>query len=893
MSDLFALLKQRVEQMPDHPVFQYVDTDRAEVFTTAGVASETARISLFLYDRGIRAGDAVGILMENHPRWGIACLAAHAVGARVVPLDILHDNEMLARLIQHAECKFLISSAKLAPKLADVQELLPEPLGVLLNGRTANGYASWEHVLESVEVSATLPLAATGPDDPFLIIYTSGTTGAPRGVVLTRRNVFRTTTALSDTFDATPRDHMLCILPLFHVMALMANFIVPFFNGGRVTYLDSVDGQRILNAFRDQGITMFICVPQFYYVIHRKILREIRDQSVVRRMLFRRMLALSHFCNERLHLNPGRFMFRGLRERFGGRVRLFGVGGASFDPDVAKFFRDLGCTIVQGYGLTETASLATLTPPGPQFVGSVGRPLPHMQIRIDVPDDEGVGEVLIRGESLMLGYWKDPAATAEAIQEGWLRTGDLGYIDRQGCLHITGRKKELVVLSNGKKVFPEELEHFYQRHAPHIQEMCVLGIGGSRAEPDVKLHAVVVPDFEHLKRQRIVNARDAVRFELERLSQQLPPYRRITTFEIRREPLPRTTTRKLRRLELAESLQLRSPAACHDEAPSVPSTLAEGKVLSIVRQMKPGRAVHRKMHLELDLGFDSLERVELWSAIRQAFGEIPDEQTGQTVLVEDVVNAVEEYSRPKGAQQSDARPSWKQILSEPLLAHETPMTADTLLRGYLSRILTYAAARLVLYTPAKLLFRAKVVGLNCLPRDYPFMICPNHLSFLDPFLIAAVLPYHATTRLIFLGDASYFAGSVMGRVARWLKVVPVDPGRGLRQALRLAAEGLRKGCVLCVFPEGERSVDGAMKPFRKGPAILARELGVAVVPAAVAGTHEIWPMGKGPRRLNPVTVRFGAPLRARENESYDDFNKRLDEAVRRLAAEDKTADFRT
>lgn len=574
-----------------------------------------------------------------------------------------------------------------------------------------------------------------------------------------------------------------------------------------------------------------------------------------------------------------------MHSRFGSRLRLFGVGGARFDLEVAESLRDLGFQIIQAYGLTETASVATVAMPGSEALGSVGKPLPHVEVRIGDPNSGGIGEVLIRGESVMQGYYKNPQATREAIDESlWLHTGDLGYVSEQGDLYITGRMKDVIVLSSGKNIYPEEIEDFYLMNCPFIKELCVVGVEDKGASTgQEKLHAVVVPDFDYLKSQQVVNAYDMIRYVMENLSQRLPTHKRIHSLEIRQEPLPRTTTRKIKRFQLER--ELREGIAEKDEREEgewQPSSGLETEVVEQLLAIKQLETVRPDMNLELDIGLDSLERVEFVSNLQERYQiEVTDSQAVELFTLQDVFDLVRSALQTPGSSSNALRRSWGEILEEPLNEEDRAKVWERLRRRPFVEFLFVIVAKLT-YALSALLFRLRGEGLENLPKDYPFMICPNHLSFVDAFVVVALLPARVVRRFFALGYADYFSSGIAGFLGRLIKTVPVDADRNLRQALRLAAEGLRKDLVLCVFPEGERSIDGRLKPFRKGPAILATEMDVPVVPVGIQGSYEVWRRGSSEIRLRSIKVCFGKPLRPLPSEDAEAFNRRLYQAVEQL-----------
>lgn len=886
--DFFAKFQENAQRLPERVALQILSGGKRESYTFKRIESEISKIGAFLVQSGIQPGDAVGILMENHPRWGIAFLAAQSAGARIVPFDILHQAETLAELIQHSECKYLIASKSTLEKLEQIQAMLPQRLPALIAGASVDGCANWGEALERTNSTGELPLVRSDPEETFLIVYTSGTTGNPKGVMLTRRNIYRTIVEVLQAIDASPSDHILGVLPLYHMLALMANFIIPLYLGAKVTYLDVLEPQRIIRSFREEGVTLFVCVPQFFYLLHRRIFQEIESQSYLKKVLFKSLLKLSRFCNRRLNLNPGRLFFRPVHKNFG-RLRLFGVGGARFDEEVATALRDLGFNMIQAYGMTETSAVSTIAQPGRDGIGSVGVPLPHVQIKIDQPDPGGIGEVLIAGEHLMKGYWKNPEATAETLRDGWLHSGDLGKIDGKGFLHITGRKKDVIVLSSGKNIYPEEIEHFYEKRCPFIKEMCVIGIPDAGDEQE-KLHAVIVPDFDVLKSEGVVNASDMIRYMLETISQQLPAFKRVRSFEVRRDPLPRTTTRKIKRFEVEQDRQgtpgESGPRYTEETAPENP---VEEKIFDLIRRTGKTNVVNREMSLELDCGFDSLERVEFLSNVQDAFKvRISDESSTEIFTVSELVDAVQKRLsgeiQDEGAK--DRRVSWSEILHAPLEEDEEKQLHRILRRRPFVELFYYFLTRICLAI-FKIFYGLRIEGRDNIPTDYPFIICPNHLSYLDGFVFSACMPLRVVRRLFYLGYSDYFGGSVMSYLGALIKVVPVDADRYLRQALRLGAYGLTKeNLILCVFPEGERSIDGTLKTFRKGPAILATELSMPVIPVAIKGTYEAWSRGSSKFRFHPISLRIGKALETDPgSESYEDFNQRLFNSVEELLRE--------
>lgn len=876
-SDFFRKLKSNVEALPEHVPLQILSESGREPFTFRRIWDETLKISQLLV-RHIQPGDTVGILMENHPRWGIAFLAAQSSGARIVPFDILHSAETLAYLVQHSDCKYLISSEEFSPKLQKVQNLLPTPLPGLISGSKIPGYEHWDSVLNLTAIETNLPLVESDPDSTFLLVYTSGTTGNPKGVMLTPRSIYLTVKSVLDAVAISHRDHILSVLPLYHMLALMANFLAPLYMGARVTYLDVLDAGRILQCFRNEKVTIFVCVPQFYYLLHRRIFQEIEGKDLLSRFLFQILFKFSNVINTLVGWNPGKLFFRPIHRNFG-KLRLFAVGGARFDPDVLFSFRNLGFQFAQAFGMTETSAVTTMA--YASGLGSVGLALPHSEIKIHNANVDGIGEVLIKGPHLMKGYWKNEEETQRIMTHGWLNSGDLGYLDSQGFLYITGRKKDVIVLSSGKNIYPEEIEHAYMQKCPHISEMCVIGVEKDRGQEAI--HAIVVPDYNYIKTQQIVNVAGIIRYQLENISQELPTYKRVRSFDIRQEPLPRTPTRKLKRFEIEQQFHEKEntrkrPTAAQE---TLPQDSVEERLFQLLRETGKIAVVNRSMSLEFDCGFDSLERVEFLSQIQDAFRIRIDDDAAMTIFtIEDLAETIRKrLNQDSGISFTVEKLSWAKILETPLNEEESRETHRVLRRRLFVEGLYFFLSRCI-WILGKIFFRLRFEGKKNLSIPEPHMICPNHLSYVDGFMLSAGLPFSSLKRMFYVGYSNYFKpGTLTGYLGSLIKVIPVDPDRNLRQALRLGAYGLKENLILGIFPEGERSIDGRLKSFRKGPAILSKEVQVKVIPTAIIGTFNVWSRGSSRFRIYPVTIRFGEPIEPHADESYEQFNLRLKSAV--------------
>lgn len=804
----------------------------------------------------LRRGDRVAIVAENRPEWFIAYVAVVAAGATAVPLDIQLSSGDIARLLTRSGAKLVFVSATTWPLLKDVG--LPLTVVAFDPLPDADCHLFDEWVSAGLAGSAEKPTLS--PENVASLLYTSGTTGEPKGVCLTHRNLLSNAKALAQSGVGSAEDRFLAILPLHHTYPFMVTGLVPLLLGAQITFLPTLKGPELLQCLRDARITFLVGVPQVFAMVRRGILEGMNRRPLPVRLLARLLLAFSGAVRRHTTVNLGRVLFATVHRQFGPSLRLLVSGGARLDPEVAHDLFRLGFTLLEGYGLTETAPVVTFTPLARPKLGSVGVPIPGVEVCIVHPDADGVGEVAVKGPNVMQGYDANPQATADAIRNGWFSTGDLGYLDQEGHLFLTGRAKELIVTAGGKNIVPEELEAHYQ-HSPAISEICIVGTARA-GEGGEGLHAVVVPNFDYIKTLKLVDIRQLVKDELTRIGLTLPSYKRISGLTIVTTPLPRTRLEKIQRYRVAAMVKagggaaaLAQPLSAADEA------LMETEVArAVVRALQPfvekGRHILPSDHLDLDLGFDSLRRVELVSALEQSFGRLPDSLAHEVMTVRELIERVSALTRDEAGAVRGVE-SWSDILkTDPPAELRNALLTP---RAWFHRLLA-AFVRMALRLVFQMGFRLRVTGTGQLPLHGPFLLAANHTSYLDPFAIVGAAPPSVCGRLHFMGWQAYFRNRVTSWVVRIGHVIPVGLEASLVPALQAAALVLRQGQGLVVFPEGQRSVDGMLKPFRPGIGILACELGVPVIPIWVEGTFRAWPVGAWRPRLSPISLTVGRPV---------------------------------
>src|SRR5581483_8609249 len=623
---------------PGNVALEMQREDHLESYTFAEARRMADSIGRWLLDRGLEPGSRVALLADNDPRWVTSYLGIIAAGFTVVPLDTGFRSEQVAKLLRDSGSSLLFCDAR----HLDVARQASGDAGigvVLLNPQQNENTAGPFADLDSIFAAGPRGFRAVEvePDAVAAILYTSGTTADPKGVMLTHANLDAEIEAILRWADFGPNDAILGILPMFHVLAQMANLLLPIASGARAVYLETLNTTELLRGLRERNITAFAVVPQFFYLIHERIFKEASQRGTVITWAFRTLMKVNRTLRS-VGINAGRLFFSKVHAIFGKRMRILVTGGSRFDPQIARDFHALGIDILQAYGLTETSGGAFVNSRRDNVIGSVGKPLYAVESKIvdAQPDDEtgeSVGEIVIRSPLVMKGYWNRPDATAASLKDGWLYTGDLGYFDEDGNLFITGRKKELIILANGKNIYPEEIETHYLKSL-YVKEVCVMALQARPGDPSSeRLHAVVVPNVEILKQRKIVNMKEVIRFDIEGLSAQLPTTKRIGSYEIWQEDLPRTTTRKLKRFEIEKRVRANQAKGTASQPEVGQKTLtaedeAWASAADVQRALKIIRNAAKNSHerilpadnLELDLGLDSMQRVELLVSLEKELG---------------------------------------------------------------------------------------------------------------------------------------------------------------------------------------------------------------------------------------------------------------------------------
>ncbi|MBI4218983.1 MAG: AMP-binding protein [Chloroflexi bacterium] len=796
------------------PGFRYRRWSFARVYEDAG------KVARMLRAEGLRKGDRAVLWGPNCPQWVIAYFGCLRAGVVVVPLDLRSSPDLVDRVVANSE-----------PSIAFVSRISAD---------SRPGPCAQQVYLEELEGSYSdlSPLEDQGasPDDLVEIMYTSGTTGEPKGVMLTHRNLVSNVESSSKFIPGSKDIRLVSLLPLSHMFEQTGSLLMAVNCGASITFPASRQPAALMRTIRERKATTLLVVPQALELIMNRIESEAARQGKAK------FLAGAMRAARFMPRVARRALFGRVHRQFGGRLDFVVSGGAPLDSALGDKWHSLGVRVIQGYGATEASpAISSHTLRRPIF-GSVGRPLPGVDVQV-----AGDGELLVKGANISPGYWRAPALTASAFVDGWYKTGDIGHFDRNGYLHIRGRKKDMIALPSGQKVYPDDIESVIRKH-PSAPEAVVVGLPSGT---DLRVHAVFL-------KKNMPIAGEVVRWVNERLAD----HQQVHGFTIWQEDdFPRTHTLKVRKNVVLEVLRGNA---------SVPSRNGHQRQVGQrdVRQIAAGIAgvpvdsVNVQTALGRDLNLDSLRRVELLSAIEDAFGVYVDEsQVGPATTVGQLEEIV---SRSQATTTAQRFPDWGlNWWCRPL-------------RGSIQRLLVFPLLRLT--SSLRVSGRENLKGLRG-----PVILAANHNHHFDNGLILKAMPHRVRRRLAIASAADLWRNRL------WALLNPVV-GNGfpfsregaIRPSLENVGRLLDRGWSILIYPEGKLTIGGPIQPFKSGTGLLAVEGGVPVVPIrlVVKGMGAPW---KFPvLRRASFEVRFGEPLQFAAGTSYSSATEQIERAVNAL-----------
>lgn len=793
------------------------------------------RLETVAADIANSAPQRVAIFSENCPEWIVALYAGWKANATVVPIDYMATEEEVNYILNDCQPEIVFTSEKNLPLLKDaIAPLSYQPRILMLEDIRNRDFGA---------VAATYDSLDFPEEKTALIIYTSGTTGSPKGVMLSFQNLTANVISVSKMIPIyTDFRRVLILLPLHHIFPLLGSVVAPLCVNSSVAMAPSIKSSDIISTIKDNKVSIIIGVPRLYEAILKGILSKINANPVAKTLLKTTKALKSPKVSKKI--------FKKVHDTLGGNIDYLVCGGAKLDEDMARNYKALGFEMLEGFGMTEAAPMLTFTRPGKWIIGSAGQAMPGVELVVKE------GELVGRGKNIMQGYFNRPDETAAILREGWLHTGDRGYIDKDGFVFVTGRMKDIIVLSNGKNVNPEEIENKLSAMSHYAQEVAVIA-------KDDQLQCIIFPDYSQFKHDDKTNLETIIATELiEVYNKSASPYKRITKFYITKEELPKTRLGKVKRFELESLIGGKKKKAARKEP-----QFEEYIVIRDFLKEKSGMTIAPDDHFDFDLALDSLEKINFQVFLESTFGITLDENFLQNhPTVEKLAN----FMREKKQRIHVETIKWSEILREKIDHLSLP-------KSWFTHNLFKNISKVIFH----IYFRVEGSGVENLPQA-PFIIAPNHQSFFDGLFVSMFLKKKILKDTYYYAKAKHVKPGLIKAIADRNNVIVMDINKDLKLSMQKLAAALRMKKNVIIFPEGTRSTSGNLGDFKKFFAVLSLECGAPVVPVSIVGADIALPKGSiFPRPWKKITVKFHSAIYP-DGHSYDSLK---DSVVNKLAEE--------
>lgn len=804
-----------------------------------------------LIDRGLQRGEYAAICSPNRPEWIIACLALLYAGAIPVPIDSQIARDDLLHVLEDCDARWLITvrTSSLG---------LHRPHTIILLDTDETDPQNWQNCRRE----STHPGMPVNPEDTALLFYTSGVSGRPKGVPLTHLNLLSNLQALQTLQVYSPDERLLLPLPLHHVYPFVIGLLGPLAFGLPIILPHSLTGPQILRALRDGRVTAIAGVPRLYSALYDAIEQRVRQKGQAVSTVFHGLLRISTLLAQHFDIWLGLRLFAPLRQQLAPQLRTLVYGGSALEPDLAWRLTGLGWQVAGGYGLTETSPILTLSPPGSRYFDTSGKPLPGVRLRVADQDPESSqGEIQAQGPNVFSGYLHLPGKTVETFTaDGWFKTGDLGYFDQDGCLHLVGRASSRITLPGGEKIWPERVEDILEG-IPSIRESGVLSREG-------RLVAIVVPRTASIPPGELDEVTRTIRADIDQILKQLPSYYRLTDFIICLNPLPRTRLGKIQRHKLKELFEAGRQRQFLVESRPIPIELMTPEDRQLLEDPValrtwtwltgrfPAVRLTPDTHMALELGLDSLEWMAMTLELRDRTGvDLSDEAIARIGTLRDLLREAVEAEQTTGATVDPV----VQLKNPDQLLDEEQRRWLTERGRFLRGLGTWLFALNRLFI--RKFFSLEVHGAERIPTEAPCVLIPNHASLLDPLVIMAALSLSFLDRTYWGGwTGIMFRNGVMRLASRATQVLPIDQSSRPLANIALGCAALARGHNLVWFPEGGRTPDGTLQPFQAGIGLIVTAHPLFLIPIWIEGSFRALPTGAWWPRRRRIKIIFGSAL---------------------------------
>ena len=559
ITDLKQMLKTSTSMYADNTAFmqRFEKNQPYESITYRQAMEDINGLGTALMMHGL-SGKRIAVIGENCYQWATSYLAVVCGTGIVVPLDKELGMAELKQLVIEAEVSAVLFTKKFEDTFYMMKESGDTPLEMLvnLNAETEEGgIFAWKQLVEEGKAMVKKGIrifldAKIDPEAMSVLLFTSGTTGIAKGVMLAHRNICEDRMSAPTILKVHTWDIFFSVLPLHHTYECTCGFLMPLYKGAAIAYCEGL--KYIVKNLQEVKPTMILAVPLILESLYKNIMKNIRKSG--KEGLVKKVMTANKVTSK-VGLDLNRKLLKDIYAVFGGRMRVLISGGAAIDPAILQFFNDLGFIAVQGYGLTECAPMAALNPDRHKEMrnASVGHLLPGMEVKIVDKDEDGIGEICLKGPNVMLGYYNMPEETEKVLKDGWFHTGDQGYVDEENFIYITGRKKNVIIAANGKNVFPEELEYLLSK-IPYVAESMVWSKTEEGSSNDTLIAATIKPDMEEVeavlgkeKAEDPAEVEALLWKEVDRLNETLPLFKKIKKINVRREDFEKTTGKKIKR----------------------------------------------------------------------------------------------------------------------------------------------------------------------------------------------------------------------------------------------------------------------------------------------------------------------------------------------------------